>query len=1115
MKNRILATLELAQSDQRFNSEHQRVTWDLANAALKQDANKAWNIIKNPSRLRVQTIDSLCASLSRQMPILSRLGAQPEIVDDIDPLYEQAAIYTLAELESDEPYANAIATLLLHLDNDLPRIRSLIIGMLKKRDQWLRYVAQIHDRSDLEQSLRKVIEEELAKLVTIFPDDVETRLCDLLRYAAQNLKEENKANSIIHCESLTTIPGEQVEDLEKWLGIVELLLTRKNKWRKSFTKTIGFPPAAKDSKLESKKRASMKKHMEDLIERLSGVKGLQQQLAEVRVLPLSSYNDHEWEAVNALCVCLTVAAAQLRVCFAERNETDYIGMAQAAIEALGEDDAPTDLALYLDYQIKHLLVDEFQDISINQRHLITQLCHGWVEGDGRSLFLVGDPMQSIYRFREAEVGIFINTFNQQRLGHIRLVALRLSVNFRSGIEIINWVNDCFSEILPAQDEGGTGAVSYMPSIARHDKGTASAVSLCPLFNYGGLQEAKYVRDIVESIRLESQSTSIVILVRNRTHLNEIIPLLRKAGILFRAIDIEGLGQQPAIQDVLALTRAYTYLGDRIAWLAVLRAPWCGLLLNDLHTLVNYQNESTIWAAMNNRERRQQLTGVSQARLDKIIQCFTEAFANKRRQTLSRTVETLWIRLGGPATLNSENDLENITTFFGLLERFDVGGSLEKLDHFLKNVKQLYAAPDQQAENALQIMTIHKSKGLEFDHVIVPGLGHGQRISQDDLLVWTLRPNQQQGNDLILAPIKETGVKGATVYQYLSHIEKEKRSYEEIRLLYVATTRAKKSLHLIGHAKLKKDKQGDIFCEPATNSLLSYLWPVLKHEFEEIMPKHIEDNFIKAGILFRAIDIEGLGQQPAIQDVLALTRAYTYLGDRIAWLAVLRAPWCGLLLNDLHTLVNYQNESTIWAAMNNRERRQQLTGVSQARLDKIIQCFTEAFANKRRQTLSRTVETLWIRLGGPATLNSENDLENITTFFGLLERFDVGGSLEKLDHFLKNVKQLYAAPDQQAENALQIMTIHKSKGLEFDHVIVPGLGHGQRISQDDLLVWTLRPNQQQGNDLILAPINRISPRFTFANTTAATCPSWVIAYKGNCGSLGRSVSQSFTDVFPVL
>src|SRR5690606_32492533 len=76
--------------------------------------------------------------------------------------------------------------------------------------------------------------------------------------------------------------------------------------------------------------------------------------------------------------------------------------------------------------------------------------------------------------------------------------------------------------------------------------------------------------------LREAEGSKAILVRNRTHLDHIVPALKEAGIRFRAVDIEQLGEKQVVQDLYALTRAISHLGDRIAWLAILRAPWCGL-----------------------------------------------------------------------------------------------------------------------------------------------------------------------------------------------------------------------------------------------------------------------------------------------------------------------------------------------------------------------------------------------------------------------------------------------------------------------------------------------------------------------------------------------------------
>src|SRR6185295_2005168 len=112
----------------------------------------------------------------------------------------------------------------------------------------------------------------------------------------------------------------------------------------------------------------------------------------------------QWEVLGAMLELLPRAAAHLKLVFAEAGETDFTEVAQGAVRALGAIDDPSDLLLALDSRIQHILVDEFQDTSVSQWELLSLLTSGWQQdgemSDGRTLFLVGDPMQSIYRFRE-------------------------------------------------------------------------------------------------------------------------------------------------------------------------------------------------------------------------------------------------------------------------------------------------------------------------------------------------------------------------------------------------------------------------------------------------------------------------------------------------------------------------------------------------------------------------------------------------------------------------------------------------------------------------------------------------------------------------------------------
>ena len=228
------------------------------------------------------------------------------------------------------------------------------------------------------------------------------------------------------------------------------MLTKQNEWRKRLDAKGGYATATA-SELGRQ-----------LIAQLQTVASLREQLKEVRRLPPPHFSESQWEVVQALLEVLRTAAAQLEVVFRETGEVDFPALVQAAVNALGSPEEPGELALALDYRIQHLLVDEFQDTSFKQIELLEALTAGWTEGDGRTLFCVGDPMQSVYRFRQAEVGLFLRT-RDHGLNSIRPGVLQLTRNFRSHRNLVEWFNEVFAQVLPDADDLTRGAVRHVVS----------------------------------------------------------------------------------------------------------------------------------------------------------------------------------------------------------------------------------------------------------------------------------------------------------------------------------------------------------------------------------------------------------------------------------------------------------------------------------------------------------------------------------------------------------------------------------------------------------------------------------------------------------------------------
>jgi ATP-dependent helicase/nuclease subunit A len=250
-------------------------------------------------------------------------------------------------------------------------------------------------------------------------------------------------------------PGGAVDELPRWRALAGFLLTDKDTPRKTVTVNNGFP-AGKEFKAQK----------EAMLAALAGLDAdAVAALVRLRRLPPPRHDDDA--IVRALARLMTLAAAELWLVFREAGEVDFGELAARAIGALGDELDPTELGLRLDWRIRHLLVDEFQDTSPTQVELLQRLTAGWQQGDGRTLFCVGDPMQSIYRFRQAEVGLFLRA-QAQGIGGLRLHALRLSRNNRALPPVVAWINAGFPQLFPARDEPLRGEIAYRPFVATRD-----------------------------------------------------------------------------------------------------------------------------------------------------------------------------------------------------------------------------------------------------------------------------------------------------------------------------------------------------------------------------------------------------------------------------------------------------------------------------------------------------------------------------------------------------------------------------------------------------------------------------------------------------------------------
>lgn len=774
----------------------------LALEVYKISETNAWHLIENPHRLKIYTIDSFCSQLAKNLPVTAGMGGMPDIEENPDYLYKKSVENYLTSIEQDGTWVEGLCLILQHFHNRYEVVEKLFTAMLARRDQWLQLVMNGRRNPEkikavIQDSLLSIHEEAFGHLNRLLTDDLKEKWLHLASFSASQLFSENKKHDILSCLNICEFPDNTYDNEAIFSGLLSLVFTSTKTVRKKIDKNSGFPSTLPE----------MKKIFSDFISEIEKNQNLVEQLKVVADLPAIELDATEWHLLEALWESLPMLVAHLQLMFKQYNKVDFTEVNLKALEALGDEDNPTDLALILDYQIKHLLVDEFQDTSSIQYQLFEKIVSGWQPNEGRTLFVVGDPMQSIYRFRGAEVGLYLK-LQQKGFGYIRPDNITLTSNFRSDKSIVDWVNYAFSPIFSKENDMVLGKIAYSPSHATQ--------SLTPngVFCYELLcaqDEAKFMVAKIHEIKLSDPDASIAVLVRARHHAQAIFQEFKVKNIPYQAIDMVSLNNSQLIIDLLMLTRVIVLADSRLAWFSLFRSPVCGLSLSDLWFLAQQKDEHILPINIDVAC----LSPEGQIRAKKIIQVLTYWQANAYRLPLYQAIRHLWISLGFDLFYQ---DKINSASYFELLQKWEEGNQFGDFEVLEEKINSLYqAAKPLTTDSPIQIMTIHKAKGLEFDYVFIPGLQHAT-IKEDQPLVIYHEIAYRDHVDWLIAP-KYTVAKRSRLYDYIHSQLQQKAVYETQRLLYVAATRAKKQL-IWSYFNLSEKNN------PPKDSFLSMLHPFL-------------------------------------------------------------------------------------------------------------------------------------------------------------------------------------------------------------------------------------------------------------------------------------------------
>jgi ATP-dependent exoDNAse (exonuclease V) beta subunit len=806
MRHRVISTLLATHNNTPITSEHQRQSRALAQAVLEHDQKHQWHLLDSPQRLNISTIDALCLKICQGSPQETLLPLDISPLDNAIEVYKKS-IQTIFNSSQQHYLYSELQTLLLHCDNQYPTIERLLCQLIAQREQWLPLVMPYYHQPDqlkhaCEQVIENILQSHLNKIIDNLPEEFIMPLWQSTVFSKQQCNPNTDWDPM-HCQL-----EQDADSFSAWLYVANLLLTKDGNWRstRSINKTLGF----------TKETPEEKKACQNLLETLSQLDNqetLRESLAALRTCPELHYNEDSWEILKACLMCLPDLVAQCHLNFQAIGQCDYVELNLAACRVL-DHEAASQKALILNHKISHILVDECQDTSLSQARLLLLLTQHWDSSEHKTLFFVGDPMQSIYRFRQAEVSLF-HQWQMHGLGHIALTPLQLTSNFRSDKAVVEWFNNQFINIFPHDYSAQNGGIPYAMATAIKEGNSTSATKALIIPDGSAEDEAAA---IIQSIQaLEDKNKTIAILLQRRSQALPLIQALKKHQLAFEASDIEPLINNALTLDWLTCLRALCNFDDSIAWIALLRSPICGAKLETLFNLTQASQDKSLLNSIldKNPENPQKYLHHFQKRLANL-------FEHSIDQPLWQLIDTAWQTLGFQDFYEQPSELIIYEQCQNLLKYLNWHRHTFDCDQLMESLEKTYCESELSA--AIKIMTIHKSKGLEFDTVIIPGLQIKPRPEDKSLITWQTILLEDQAPQFCIAPLASKEQKKDKVYDYCRLIEKLKLAEERKRLLYVACTRAKSQL-ILSCALPQNEDSGNIAEQfnPNRGSFAQMLW----------------------------------------------------------------------------------------------------------------------------------------------------------------------------------------------------------------------------------------------------------------------------------------------------
>ena len=654
-------------------------------------------------------------------------------------------------------------------------------------DEWLENIKAVYSRYEKPQD-------------TNFGSIILKEISDCCKYA---LSLNSKAQSYVEgCEELEKVYIVLQEDKEKITDIINLC---ENKDWNNLKNTIEaltfqrFPTISGEAKDRPEKKYA--KLFRDRM------KGITDNIKTVIAADEKEYCD-DIELLKPVVEKFIEIVVEYKKCFLQKKNSDncydFSDIVHLTLELLVKDGKPTEAALELREKYDEILIDEYQDTNEAQDKIFSSLSK-----EERNFFLVGDVKQSIYRFRLAMPQVFlgrISEWQKEECDYAEYISL--DSNFRSRAEILNAVNYIFERVMSVDagdivyDETQSlkaGANCYSNS----DEQCVELMMLDKKSMPEDYSEAQMIADKIESIlkdtqvydkKLESMRPAefkdICILLRRKKLGAMISKELKKREIPSYYEEDDGFFGNVEISVMLSLLSVINNPLQDIPLVSVLMSPIFGFTADEIAQLRIDLKKGNLYYSVKKSESE---------KCKYFIKKYNEYRSLSTVVSVRELIRTVYEDSGYLSVVTSLNNGEvrrlNLLLLLDYASSYEeygqsgLSGFLRYIDRMKENDSDFKPAGNvSEYANVIRIMTVHKSKGLEFPIVFLADCARGKNNRNDNLII-----HEKIGMGVKISDRKTFRKYSTVPYEAAKILSTKSDCSEELRILYVALTRARERL----------------------------------------------------------------------------------------------------------------------------------------------------------------------------------------------------------------------------------------------------------------------------------------------------------------------------------